>query len=551
MHDAGDAWDRLARRFTEHAGSCGAHLRRGLAAENWGGLGAESAADRLARIRAGLTVAERELAAVGTVLRTAGEAFLAHQERLNHALADAGAAGYVVAPGGSVSAPESGPESGPEICEDHTATARALADRIDDALRAADRADREYAAALDLFTTAARRCAAGDWHTGFAEIARAGHLHDDLLTTLGIPPESAHPSTVTAWWNALSPTLQAQLIADHPAEIGNRDGIPATARDKANRICLPMLLDDLEHGRTDDTRESREAKIAGLKGIQRQLEAGGDPRPYLLGIGTEGNGRAIISFGNPDRADHVSAYVPGLNTRLEEHFATADVKRARDVAIAARRADPATTTASLVWLGYDAPQLRSVGLDATDVMFKDSAHAGASGYNQFLHGIKATHEDGAAHITALGHSYGSLTVGQASQQPGGIPADEVILVGSPGVGVNRARDLGVGADHVYVGAADNDQVTKLPYRNPLEYLAPGSEFGDRKVPFGTDPASRHFGGHHFSVEPGEDTGIIGLATGNTPAHSHYFDPEKGPNSLHNIANIVTGNGSRIKTTEPR
>ncbi|WP_442809901.1 alpha/beta hydrolase [Streptomyces sp. NBC_01321] len=159
-------------------------------------------------------------------------------------------------------------------------------------------------------------------------------------------------------------------------------------------------------------------------------------------------------------------------------------------------------------------------------------------------------ESGSPHVTAIGHSYGSLTVGQATPQPGGIPADDVVLVGSPGVGVDTA-DLGVGADHVYVGAAENDQVTNLPTPNLLEYVAPGSEYGPKKNWFGTDPADNHFGGHHFSVAPGEDTGLTGLMTGDLPAHSIYFDPVEGGDSLNNIASVVAGHGDKIQTVEPR
>ncbi|WP_371632713.1 hypothetical protein OG693_13725 [Streptomyces sp. NBC_01259] len=81
--------------------------------------------------------------------------------------------------------------------------------------------------------------------------------------------------------------------------------------------------------------------------------------------------------------------------------------------------------------------------------------------------------------------------------------------------------------------------------------APGSEYGPKENWFGTDPADDHFGGHHFSVAPGEDTGLTGLVTGDLPAHSIYFDDRKGGDSLNNIAKVVTGHGNEIKTTAPR
>ncbi|MDK0519753.1 alpha/beta hydrolase [Streptomyces sp. ML-6] len=560
LTDAGDAWDGLAERFTAHARDFGRYLRRPIEQEGvWGGMAAESAAGRFARMQRDLTVAKQELDGVGTVLRTCGEELAAHQGRLKEAIADAAGAGYKVADSGVVTAPtidlgQLAPGDVAKIDRQHAARAQEYADRIGEALRSAQAADREYAAAIKLFTDAAKRCAKGDWSAGLLELATANGLNRELLSELGMPQKGASPEAVQEWWTGLSPSLQAELIHDYPQQIGNCDGIPAVDRDKANRTYLPLLLSSLEadYARAGgDEAAALKDKIDGVKGIQQQLERGREPRPYLLGIGSEGNGRAIVSFGNPDSSKNVSAYVPGLNTKLSEHFASSDVDRAWNVAHAANKMYPDTTTASIVWLGYDAPQLDGFKWSATDVMREDNAKAGAPAYDSFLNGIRATHESGLPHVTAIGHSYGSLTVGQAAQQPGGIPADDVVLVGSPGVGVDKASDLGVGDGHVYVGAAENDQVSNLPTSNLLEYVAPGSEYGPKKNWFGTDPADNHFGGRHFSVAPGRDTGLAGLVTGDLPAHSIYFGPVEGGDSLNNIASVVVGRGDKIQTVTPR
>ncbi|WHM40083.1 alpha/beta hydrolase [Streptomyces sp. BPTC-684] len=559
LTDAGDAWDKLAEKFATHTADCGKYLHQPLQQGNWGGIAAESAADRLARMQRDLVVAKKELDAVGTVLRACGEEFAAQQGKVANAVADATGAGYHVADDGKVTAPsvDTGGMKPGDVAmmqRDQATRAQGYADRIGDALAAAQKADKEYAAAVKLFTDAANRCAKGDWSTGFLELAKADELNRELLHELGMPDKKGSPAAVQAWWAQLSPSLQAKLIQDYPQEIGNRDGIPAADRDRANRTYLPMLLNSLEAeyaGADGDKAKALKDKIEGLQGIKKQLAAEGEPRPYLLGIGSEGKGRAIVSFGNPDTSKNVSAYVPGLNTKLSGHFASADVDRARNVATTANKMYPDTTTASVVWLGYDCPQLDGFSWSATDVMSKDDAKAGAPAYDRFLSGIRATHESGSPHVTAIGHSYGSLTVGQATQQPGGIPADDVVLVGSPGVGVDKASDLGVGANHVYIGAAENDQVTYLPSPNLLEYVAPGSEYGPKKNWFGTDPADNHFGGHHFAVAPGKDTGLTGLVKGDLPAHSLYFDPDAGGDSLPNIASVVTGHGDRITTTRPR
>ena len=130
-------------------------------------------------------------------------------------------------------------------------------------------------------------------------------------------------------------------------------------------------------------------------------------------------------------------------------------------------------------------------------------------------GLAATNEHANPHMTAIGHSYGSRTVGAATQQEGGIPGvDDIVFVGSPGVGVDSADDLGVGREHVFVGAAANDVVTKLPVEGTVCCGGAGlllggpaaayvfgdlADRGDDDVWFGKDPASESFGARRFEV----------------------------------------------------
>jgi pimeloyl-ACP methyl ester carboxylesterase len=280
---------------------------------------------------------------------------------------------------------------------------------------------------------------------------------------------------------------------------------------------------------------------------------------YLLGVDDEGNGRAIVSYGNPDASRNVSAYVPGLGTALDSDFAKNDLKRARDTAIDAQKYDP--SSASIVWLGYDAPQLPADKvMEDFSVMSMDDAKVGATAYNRFMAGMSATNEHADPHITAIGHSYGSLTVGQAAQRHGGIPGvDDIVLVGSPGTGADRAEDLNAGKGHVFVGAAENDPVTRLPSKKEAAVGTVGffgggpagayligdlADQGDDDVWFGKDPASKEFGARRFAVDDGPRPVIDGQ--GPTPAHSNYFDPGKDLESSDNIAKIVAGQSDRIK-----
>ncbi|TXL91396.1 alpha/beta hydrolase [Streptomyces sp. IB2014 016-6] len=427
----------------------------------------------------------------------------------------------------------------------YAAMAQDIADRMARAVRSAAEIDRRYASALRKLkaaagldvTEATLKDVAGD--TAAVRRAAGGYLGE------GVPFDKS-PAERKDWWDGLTEEQRQEYLGVAPDLVGNLDGIPAVARDEANRNHLPVLIDSLEKRGGDDPR----TMLGGLRAIEDKLGESSVPRMYLLGIGEEGNGRAIVSYGNPDTAKNVSAYVPGLGTKLDEEFAGGTLKRAHDTVIGARRYDE--SSASIVWLGYDAPQ-------NVDVMSKGDAERGAPAYNEFMSGLGATNENKDPHLTAIGHSYGSLAVGTAAQRDGGIPgADDIILVGSPGTGADKAEDLGVGKDHVYVGAADNDVVTQLPSKQQsgagyLGLLAGGplgayvvgdlADKGDDDLYFGKDPASEAFGATRFEV----DHGLRPIRDmGGVDAHSQYFTPEKDPVAADNMARIVAGKPDGIQ-----
>lgn len=208
------------------------------------------------------------------------------------------------------------PASGLVAPDTHAARARDISDRVTGAVRAAARTDWR-------FTRILRRLraeeglkvpdrtwtdAAGD-AAAVREAAR-GYLKSRI-------PRDASPAAVREWWAHLTDEQREEYLAVYPDQIGNLNGIPSLIRDTANRDNLQLLIGELE-GRDDEVSRVR---LAGLREIHRQLDAGGQPPMYLLGIGDEGNGRAIVSYGNPDTARNVAAYVPGLNTSLDEDFA--------------------------------------------------------------------------------------------------------------------------------------------------------------------------------------------------------------------------------------
>ncbi|WP_406731153.1 alpha/beta hydrolase [Streptomyces sp. NBC_01794] len=192
-------------------------------------------------------------------------------------------------------------------------------------------------------------------------------------------------------------------------------------------------------------------------------------------------------------------------------------------------ADPAHQTASILWLGYDAPQ--SVLSDATETTWADNAR---EPLNDFLTGIDAAHA-GEVNSTVLGHSYGTLVAGETMRDHPDLPVDKAIFVGSPGVGVDHAKDLHIPADQVFSATAENDLINLAPPNagtlaplNPKAYMR---LFDDHSILYGYDPTSDDFGGRTFKVADGGDWGLNG-----TPAHSQYWDGA----SLRGMAKIVTG-----------
>ncbi|MEV4555816.1 alpha/beta hydrolase [Kitasatospora sp. NPDC049285] len=572
LFGAADAYAVLATAVGEHADTWRDGVDARVRGSGWSGDAAADAERSLARSSAKLVAAQLELVRIAPVLREGAEAFLLAQAKLRAALADAASGGYRVADDGGVSWPPSAAERHDPDAPDRARQGAALRDRIAEALTEAAHADQVTAERLRRHTDAARTGAGLDPAFAATELASTalssafGGGPEDLVRA-GLPGPDAPPTEVNAWWKSLPADERQRLVTEYPAEIGNRDGIPALARDRANRIHLDRLIAELSN-RQDPSEQDRK-KLAGFQAVRDRLrdDQGKQPPSYLLVIGDQGQGRAALSYGDPDTADDVVAYVPGLNTEVR-NLGGGDANRARDLWQTAHDLDPTRTTASIAWLGYDAPQAKEFGPDALAVAGDARAKQGGEAYQGFLQGLRAAHEGPPAHLTALGHSYGSLTVGQAAQRPGGIPVDDVILVGSPGTGAQHAAQLGVDPAHVWVGAAEHDPVSHLPSQREATGAGTGAVVGGlvgglpgavlggflgdhlgrhgdpHELWFGQDPASAEFGARRFDVADGP----LGFAS-----HSDYWNQGDGRDghSLRNMGMIVSGHGDRVSGQERR
>ncbi|MFF5828409.1 alpha/beta hydrolase [Streptomyces bacillaris] len=581
LTEAGDKWHEVSGR----SASDRVRVDRAMTAkitETQESDAATAAAGRLRRLSRNFQYLQSECGLVRTALNGLAGDLVGPQNQLKRALADAAALNFTVHEDGSVSYPAAQVEdlagaeqeapggrsqgssrlpleppalgspgqpslypgysgSGFRPVNPNAAKAQDVADRIARAVRSAREIDARYAKTLNGLkaekgldvTAATLKDVARD--TADVRSTAGKHLAEGI-------PQDKSPAERKKWWDGLADEQRQEYLKVAPDLIGGLDGIPAAIRNEANRTYLPVLIEEMGHRGGDDVK----TKLDALRMIQGKLDEPSHPPMFLLGIGDEGNGRAIVSYGNPDTSRHVAAYVPGLGTKLDNEFVDDTMKRAQDTALIARESDP--SVASIIWLGYDAPQ-------HVDVMSKGDAQRGAPVYNEFMAGISVTNGNEDPHVTAIGHSYGSLTVGTAAKQSGGIPGvDDVILLGSPGVDAQKATELGVGRDHVFVGAADNDPVTHLPTKGEVALgwglggptgVRVGRDLfdvGNDDLYFGKDPASAAFGAQRFEVDDGPR---MILEAGLFEAHSQYFDPERDQASATNIAKVVAGRPEEI------
>lgn len=301
-------------------------------------------------------------------------------------------------------------------------------------------------------------------------------------------PAPRPPTEVATWWAGLSAAAQRAAIAGTPAAVGALDGVPAWARDRANRLLLERALRD---------RDSAPAAGVVARRIVAEEAAGTDVQLHLLDLGGD---RVVLALGDLDTADAVAVLVPGIgNTPADDLVGL--VAAARHVGAAGQASAPGTTVATVVWLGYRPPA--TVGSTVT----RTAAWRGGPALAATLAGLAAARTaTGTAQprTTVVAHSYGTVVVDEAADVPGRLAADAVVLLGSPGM-EDDATSLE--APEVFDAAAAGDVVARLQW------------FGDGST---RDP---RFGSAGLPVAP-------------SMGHSDYLDPDHP--TLAAIGAVVTG-----------
>jgi pimeloyl-ACP methyl ester carboxylesterase len=256
--------------------------------------------------------------------------------------------------------------------------------------------------------------------------------------------------------------------------------------------------------------ETAGAPYAGWTGQGRQF----------LGFDPRGQGRIIEVFGDLAAADRIAVLVPGVANRAD-NFDTGlgDVRdrapsvQARALYDATRAAAPSQHVAVIAWLGYDAPQ--GVGRSAAR---EELATAGADMLDQFTRDLANLRPR--ADVTVIGHSYGSVVAGLAAAH---LPSQvtDLVVIGSPGMGVSRAADLHTSA-RIWAGQSAADWIYWVP---AFQIWGAGH---------GTTPTTQGFGDRVFGTRGVTD-------------HDHYLS--SGTQSLSNIVEILLGRVASVSAPD--
>ncbi|UIZ13145.1 alpha/beta hydrolase [Streptomyces sp. R527F] len=541
------------------------------------GDAAGAAHEQLKKLSNNFHYVQTECGLVSTALNGFAFDIAVAKRKLEAAMDDASAGGCTVNANGSVSYP-AGKKPGDEKTADggtvtgsaggsptsdalerqavnihpnpHYGKALEYANRIADALEEATDADTKWAPKLRaLKADDDLEVSHRDWADVKSDTGGVREAGKSYFDSLPEPPKDGTPKDNASWWKGLSPEEQAAHLALNAAAVGALDGLPAEARDEANRMVLaqsraqvelelakipeptryspnpngtyPAVIQNDNWTKWNEKHGERFAQLTksreGMKSIQERFDATGTkglPEAYLLGFSTEGNGRAIVANGNPDTADHQAVYVPGTSSNLGS--VGGDINRMANVwRVASDEADGASVS-TITWLGYDAPQ--SIVKDSP---FSHYANDGAPAYNRFLDGLDASHTaESDPHRTAIGHSYGTTLIGSAARQ-GELNADDVILAGSPGVQVSKAEQLDVPKGHVWNQEADWDVVPDIGR------FGHGGNDRDGVWLIPSDPV---FGANQMTTD--------------TSGHSDYW--KENTESLRNQGLVVAGRGDDVK-----
>ena len=507
---------------------------------SWEGRAATASREAFEALRRELEGSRRDAEAVAQAARRATDAVEAITSDLRRLKVDVALYGCEVDAAANRVVPAFGAGAGVPV---RRSSMPALQARLDSLVEQADSVDAELAAGL------------------LSDGSAVPAVPSALPTLPAALPED--PRAFHDLWQRLS-TAERDLLYQRDPGIGNHPGMPAGSpfapgKDHYNRR---HLAEELQRATATGSPD-----LADLQALDRALAA--HPGVRLLLLDTSGERlHAAFAAGNPDTATHVSVTTPGLNTTVAGSVDAmmGEAIALRGLATGQLARTPGRhreTVASIGWIGYDAPQIRpgeglvAMAEGAVGVGHDRVAGGAARDLSRFYAGLQAARDVGPAHLTAIGHSYGSLTTGLALQQPGEHGVSDAVFYGSPGIEASVPADMGLGRGHVYVMATLDDPIRWVFDGPPLlRALAP-------VIPGPVDDAllgvAELSGAGEFGPNPAENAAFVQMETqgmwGLEGAQGHSEYPRAGGGSsqrapsdgvpsvrvtTHNIAAVVAG-----------
>lgn len=354
----------------------------------------------------------------------------------------------------------------------------------------------------------------------------------------------------------------ARKMDEHLADPGNkpmpdRDRLPSTEMSKLQKVIenvwnpsrdtafernVHAVWNELYGGNLEQSRT-----IADPKTPVRQLYSY-DPRAF------NGDGRVVVSIGDLDKARAIAVNTPGITTTMRS--LETNLNNAENLHLRARQENPDLATASLVWIGYNAPSGSPLHLGRQTV----TARFAEAGGNRLAHdvaGLAGSRTDN-PEIHLFGHSYGSSTTAYAGTGGRlGPYVSSVTLLGSPGAGpLTHASQFGSDGHNVkvYVASNSHDPVTWVGGTGDGTFNRITGKLGlfGNHLGLGMDPAMHEFGATRITAEYGDPKLSKGLG-----AHTNYYSSEDAggllrdnphtrvTESLDNFSHILSGNPDRV------
>ena len=367
------------------------------------------------------------------------------------------------------------------------------------------------------------------------------------------------PEERAKYWSQQSEAQKQHLCDKYPDLIGNADGVEGWARDRANRNRLPKLKQEAKDNVSTYTEllkspwidsntrayylselDKAEKAVKAYDAVQEQLDKGisledyqhgkkGDPVSLLTLQNDGGRVKAAMGQGDVDHAKNVATFVPGIGTTVEGSMGDymRQTKNLRSAAMAQGNLS-ARDVATVAWLGYDAPGKADLNQpqNIPGIISPFLAKAGSDRLAGFMNGMQASRDYGAgdAHMTLVGHSYGSSTSGMAATKVKYGVIDDLVLCGSPGMGTYDAKNYHVDQNHLWVsGVPKGDSVQGMGAirggivgslgKNPMDsdsgftHLsddATGSPKYNKDAP-ASKPFNFNFDNHSIYLEDGTET----------------------------------------------